>query len=145
MVSKVHANKLLEVTMGTNSITFPARVYLGLCASEPNHDTGAVTGEPTIGDNYKRKLVGGSQANPKYFSASGGIIKNSEEIQMQTAKTGYGLQNYWFLSEDETAKTAIIWGEIKNKDGGTGITVGDETVPVFYKNELKASIDVPFE
>ena len=132
MISKVHANTLLNATVGNVGITKYTAVYLGLCSSEPNHDTGAVASEPTAA-SYERKNVTGM-----FAMASGGIVKNIQEIQFKTAREAFGTMNYWFLSNGSSG-AAMIWGTIND---GAGVDIGAETVPVFYENELRASIDV---
>lgn len=139
MVSQTHANKLLNVTCGVSDITLPSTVYLGLCANEPAATNGAVTGEPTV-DSYERKLVGGSTAHTRLFSAgAGGVITNGAEIQMKTAREAYGATMHYFFLSESASGNAILWGKI---NGDTGLTVGAESVPTFYEGQLKASIDV---
>lgn len=133
MISKVHASTLLDATVGNAAISKPSALYLGLCSSEPNHDTGAVNSEPTA-TSYERKNVTGM-----FATASGGIVKNRQEIQFKTAREAFGTMNYWFLSTGPSG-AALLWGSIND---GDGVTIGAETVPVFYENELRASIDVP--
>lgn len=141
MISNTYANKILDLACGVeDNLTMPSYLYLGLCSNEPT-STGTVTGEPTAA-SYDRVVVGGKSANDKYFGfASGGIISNDKEIHFNTAKENFGTMHYFFLSESETGP-AILWGKI-NGDNGVDINVTNgEVVPVFFKEDLKASIDV---
>lgn len=133
MISKTYASKILnsligvkaaKTTNGTdNTLGFTENVYLGLCAEEPNKDTGALTNnnEPIdttdVKYGYSRKQVSGSNdtATSQYFAtASGGTISNSSEIQFNTAKNDYPQKiNYWFLAPASTG-AAFLWGEIKD-------------------------------
>ena len=146
MISNAYAKKILEVMFGSSkSIEAPTETYLGICSSEPNASTGAVTGEPSA-PSYARTVVseileGGGEIKSKFGKATGGIITNKEEIQMKIARTAWGTMNYFFISESATGP-AIIWGKLLNKEGVQGVTIGEETVPVFYDGDLKASIDV---
>ena len=154
MISKTYASKILNTLFSTSSsssytISPSSAVYLGLCASEPDRATGALTdaGEPSAIASYERKKVGGTQTEIQYFgiSSNTGVITNSGEIQMKTARENYPAKmNYWFLTTNGVKGTgsAILWGEIKDSDGNTGIVVSTATVPTFYEGELKASIDV---
>lgn len=143
MISANYADKILTAIAGvSDNISRPANVYLGICITEPNAITGAVSDEPSA-NSYERKKVGGSSLSTQCFgSASGGIIKNSIEIQMKTARESWGKNYYWFLSDSESG-AANIWGELKDRDGVHGVTITAETVPTFYENTLQASIDVP--
>lgn len=152
MISNSYANRLLNfIVCNTQQLTVPAKLYLGLCASEPDHATGAVTSEPTA-SSYDRKVVGqrveeGESVDTEqvfFGSASSGIVKNSKEIMMKTARTAWGKMYYWFLSES-TKGNAILWGEIYDKNGDLGLQIDAETVPVFYENDLRASIGVELE
>lgn len=139
MMSNAHASKLLNLTCGVESVSMPRELYLGLCANQPAAD-GTVTGEPTVA-SYERKLVGGSSVSSNAFGAAkGGVISNTQEIQMKTARQAYGATMYWFFLSESIDGKATLWGKV---NGDTGLTVGEETVPVFYAGELKASIDVP--
>ena len=143
MISNAYANKILNLLCGvSDSLTLPTTLYLGLSGSAPNTSTGAIpttNGEPTAA-SYARTAVGGSSSSPKSFgSASAGVIKNSIEIQFKTAREAWGKMNYFFLSDSATG-AAIMWGEINN---GNGVTISEETVPTFYENELKISLDMP--
>lgn len=138
MISNAYANKILQHICGVSAIgTLPSSLYLGLCKTAPNAATGAVTSEPTAA-SYERVVVGGSSTSgdKKFGSATGGIITNTTEIQFKTARQAWGDLAYFFLSESSTGN-AIVWGEITG-----GVTVGAETVPTFYENELKISLDV---
>ena len=154
MISKSYASKILNTLFGTTStssyiLSSHTDVYLGLCASEPERATGALTsaGEPSTIASYERKKIGGTKTEYPYFgiSSNTGVIENSTEIQMKTARENYPAKmNYWFLTTSQTKGNgnAFLWGEIKDSDGNTGITVTTATVPTFYEGELKASIDV---
>ena len=154
MISKSYVNTILDTLVKRSSDT--GFVYLGLCKTEPAHDTGEVSSEPaktvivdneTVSTGYERKSVKG------YFSAAnGGIVTNNAEIQMKTARQPWGVGEdklmYWFLSHSSTG-SAVIWGPIYHEDENgektAGIEVGKATVPTFYENQLRASIDVPLE
>ena len=144
MISQVHANKLLNVTLGhSDSASLPNNLYLGVCSEAPDAATGAVTTEPTA-ESYERKVVGGSATGVSkcFGAATGGVISNNQEIQMATARESWGTMNYWFVSESSVGN-ATLWGELKNAEtGAQGVTIGAKTVPVFYEGDLKASIDV---
>ena len=148
MISQEYANELLKHICGVSDSSMPQSLYLGLCTDEPSSVNGTVTGEPspTNSPSYSRKIVGGSLSSSKsYFgNASNGIIKNTEEIQFNVCREvgGWGKMNYFFLSKTADG-AAIMWGTIKDKTGNTGVTITYETVPVFYKEALQASIDVP--
>ncbi len=149
MISNVYANKILNALTGiSDAISRPNYVYFGLCKTAPDASTGAVSDEPTAA-SYARKIVGGSSSGIQYFgSASGGVIKNNEELQMKTARQAWSTSDdklyYWFLSESATG-AATIWGTIKDIDGNEGIEVPAATVPTFYEEQLKASIDVSLD
>lgn len=120
MISKTKSSLILNALMGVNnSFTAPSNVYLGLCAREPDATTGALTdaGEPTSVASYSRKQVGGTSTSAvKFFGASSnsGIIKNSMEVQLKTAREDYPEKiGYWFLSESSTG-AAYLWGRIKD-------------------------------
>lgn len=160
MISNNYANKILNTIVGySDSISMPSVVYLGLCTTEPNRETGAVSDEPptqiveddkTVTTGYQRKKVGGStlSSDSKFGVATNGKIINQNEIQMKTARRPWGKLNYWFLSESASGGVANIWGEVKGVDENgepnedVGIEVGINTVPTFYEGNLKASIDV---
>lgn len=120
MISKTQSSKILNALMGVSAFTAPSSVYLGLCASEPDAVTGALTnaGEPSSVASYERKKVGGTATGTiQYFEESSetGIISNIEEIQLKTARKDYPAKiNYWFLSESEKDGAAYIWGRIKD-------------------------------
>lgn len=147
MISNTYATKILKVMTGvSDSLPRANYVYIGLSTTEPNAATGLVSGEPSAA-SYSRKIVGGKEHSETYFgSNTGGVITNLQEIQFKTARQawtdGTTKLKYWFLSESATG-VATIWGVIKDVDGTEGIFVEENTVPTFYENELKASIDVP--
>lgn len=120
MISKTYANKILNTLMGVSKdLEVSSYVYLGLCANEPEAATGALTnaGEPTSVASYKREKVGGSATDAvKFFgSASNGVIKNNQEIQIKTAREDYPAKiNYWFLTTSASGGNAYIWGRIKD-------------------------------
>lgn len=151
MISQEKATQILNNLTGRSDMTQASNVYLGLSATEPNHASGEVTGEPTAeaAPSYARRLVGGSKAgerNAFATSASGGVIKNSAEIQMAAARQAWGKMNYWFLSTSEARGTnAFLWGNLYNIDGTQGVQINAETVPVFYDEQLMASIDVALD
>lgn len=150
MISQTHVNTLLNATFGISDIDAPTNLYMGLCVSEPNHENGKLDGcgEPTSHESYERKNVAdcfgsfkeNATGNPTASAtAAGGIITNIKEIQMKTIRdTALGTMKYWFLSYSSTGN-AIIWGKI---NGDNGVNIAENTVPVFYEGELKASIDV---
>lgn len=144
MISNTYANQILNLICGvSDTLSLPGKLYLGLSASAPSA-SGAVNGEPSAA-SYERTVVGGSGADTKKFGdAVSGVISNQSEIQFKTARTAWGTMNYFFLSESETG-AAILWGELMNKDGTQGVTIGAETVPVFYEGDLKASLDVALD
>lgn len=118
MISKTQSSKILNALMGISDFDAPSTVYLGLCASEPDVTTGAVTnaGEPSSVASYERKKVGGTSVDTQYFGTSSqtGIISNKTEIQLKTAREDYPAKiNYWFLSSGATG-AAYIWGRIKD-------------------------------
>ena len=140
MISSTYANKILNVICGVkDELNVPSKLYLGLCSSEPSA-SGTVSGEPSA-SSYERTIVGGSSEESMFGNASGGVISNNEEIHFMTARTAWGTMNYFFLSESPTG-AAILWGDLMNKSGTKGVTIGEETVPVFYEGDLKASLDV---
>ncbi|MBQ4065502.1 MAG: hypothetical protein IJD10_05330 [Clostridia bacterium] len=145
MISNYYASTILDLICGvTDSLSLPDKLYLGLSASAPAPLTGAIptsNGEP-IATSYERTVVGGISGAKKFGTASSGIISNSEEIQFKTARDEWGTMNYFFLSQSKDGP-AIMWGEIWNKDGTQGVTIGAETVAVFYEGDLRASLDVP--
>lgn len=154
MISKTYASKILNTLTGattstSSTLSAPTTVYLGLCASEPDATTGAITdaGEPSSIASYERKKVGGTSVDTQYFGVSNatGVITNQTEIQMKTAREAYPSKiYYWFLTTSYAKGTgnAFLWGKIKDVDGNEGIEVGAATVPTFYEGELQASIDV---
>lgn len=110
-------------------------LYLGLTTNEPDKNTGVLTsGEPRIDNdgtdtNYKRvqlkksstdtaegtNIAMGQNQNKNFYSASKGIIKNSEEIKFNVAKTDWGQMNYWFLIPSASSTSdVILWGSIKD-------------------------------
>jgi hypothetical protein len=122
MISKTYASKILNMLTGassTNILEDPSVVHLGLCANEPDATNGSLANaaEPTSVASYERKIVGGSdQTVTRLFgsSANSGVVKNSKEIQMKTAREAYpNKMNYWFLSAGPTGN-AYIWGRIKH-------------------------------
>lgn len=144
-MSQSYANRILNAAFGiSDTVTASSKLYLGLCSAAPNASTGAVTSEPSAA-SYARQICGGTGADDvtqSFASATGGVIKNIKEIRMNTARQAWGTMNYWFISESATG-AAIIWGELKNAETGeSGVTIPEKTVPVFFENELKASIDV---
>lgn len=151
MISQEKANQILNNLTGRSEMTALSSVYLGLSATEPKASNGEVTGEPSAeaAPSYARAIVGGSKAgdrNAFSVSASGGIIKNQSEIQMAAARQAWGKMNYWFLSVNEARGTnAFLWGNLYNIDGTQGVQINAETVPVFYNEQLMASIDVALD
>lgn len=120
MICKTYASKILNTLMGvgSNTLTAPVNVYLGLCAREPDAADGGLTnaGEPTSVGSYERKAVGGTSSSIQYFGASsGGVIKNNVEIQLKTAREDYPEKiNFWFLSTNKNGGGAYLWGKIKD-------------------------------
>lgn len=143
MISNTYANKLLRFMCGIEEVDIvcPKYVYLGLCEFEPTATDGTIKGEPDK-DSYKRVLVGG-QKQTKYFGdADAGKISNNTEIQFKTAREDWGTMYYFFLSDYSYRNgKAIMWGKIKNKDGGYGVEINGDTVPTFYEGQLTISID----
>lgn len=146
-MSQTYASQILNAAFGiSNAFTQSTRIYLGLCENAPDAATGAVSSEPTAA-SYARQMCGGADADEatrSFQTSSGGVIQNNKEIRMKTARQAWGNMNYWFISKSETrGSAAIIWGELKNAETGeSGVTIPEKTVPVFFENELKASIDV---
>lgn len=138
MIAQNKANTLLSYLVGASAPTKLSNAYLGLCANEPAASTGEITGEPES-DYYARIPVVG-----KFDSPAGGVVDNSGEIQMTTAREALGKMYWWFLSESTTGN-AYLWGKLYDKDNAWGIEIRAETVPVFYEHQLKASIDVALE
>ena len=151
MISQDKAAQILSALTGRSTMERLTNVYLGLSATEPKASDGEVTGEPTAeaAASYARRLVGGTNSgNDNAFAnaPAGGIIKNSKEIQMAAARQEWGKMNYWFLSSSQGRGTnAFLWGDLYNTDGTKGVQINAETVPVFYENQLQASIDVSLE
>lgn len=164
MISHAYANKILKALFTTdstnNNLKVNSTIYLGLCKDEPDSVTGSVKGkgEPTI-QSYDRKLVSSMFGNytdsdgNEVTNPSDGIIKNSADIQMSTAKEDYGdVMEYWFLSASKdkaTAETdggvAYIWGKIKDIIFSTqninGFTV-DSSFNITGKTVLKQTYPV---
>ena len=152
MISQDKAKQYLNSLTGRAAVERMTTVYLGLSATEPVHANGEVNGEPTAeaAPSYARRLVGGSNAtgdnNAFASDPSGGIIRNSKEIQMAAARQEWGKMNYWFLSSSQGRGTnAFLWGKMYNTDGTLGVQINAETVPVFYEGQLQTSIDVALE
>ena len=116
MISNSKVNEILNSLTGRSSLSAPSAIYLGLSATEPDANGGSLS-EPSVA-SYARKLVGGTSntANQMFGTASGGVVKNNVEIQMQTARQDYGEKMlYWFLSTSSTkGQSAFIWGRIKD-------------------------------
>lgn len=130
MISNNYANTLLK--------QMTSNMYLGLCSEEPNASTGAVTSEPTS-SYYARVALSASD-----FSTGGGIITNAKELKFNTAREALGEMKYFFVASSATKGTAANWwGRLLDASGQpTSITIGENTVPVFYEGDLRASIDV---
>lgn len=157
-ISQQYANSILNHIFCNNSIgSLPDKLYLGVCSAAPNAKTGVVSSttdgvttyfEPEA-DSYGRVCIGGGGTgiNEAFGSASGGVITNSQDIQMPAAKEAWGKMNYWFVSTSSAKNgAAILWGELKDAEtGAVGVTIDARTVPVFYAGDLKASIDVELE
>lgn len=151
MISQTKANTILNCLLAKGDMSQPSNVYLGLCATEPAVD-GTITGEPTAASYARKQIVssrsGSSSSSLVYQSefsaAANGVIVNAKEIQMVAAREAWGDLKYFFLSESASGN-AFMWGKIYSKTGTEGITVGAETVPVFYEGQLRASIDVALE
>lgn len=151
MISNTYANTILNTLVRRTGSENPS-IYLGLCKTEPDAATGAVNGEPPISVMVGEEIVktGYTRKNviSSFSSASGGVITNSGEIQMNTARQPWGegedKMMYWFLSHSASSN-AVIWGKIKDADGNEGIEIPMNTVPTFYEGQLKASIDVPLD
>ena len=142
MISQTYASKILNAMFGvSDAISLPTNLYLGLCANEPNAQTGAVTGEPTA-EGYTRKIVGGSSGE-KHFgtSSASGRITNSKEIQFNTVRGDAGKQNYFFISDSEKGN-AIAWGALDAECDIVTTGIGANTVPTFFEGELVFTIDV---
>lgn len=140
MISNTYATKILNVICGVkDELNLPSKLYLGLSSSEPSA-TGTVSGEPSA-PSYGRTIVGGTTEDSMFGNAYNGVISNNKEIHFMTARTSWGTMKYFFLSDSLTG-AAILWGDLMNKDGTNGVTIGEETVPVFYEGDLKASLDV---
>ena len=120
MISTSKKNEILDALVGNSAVTQPTAVFMGLSAVEPAKD-GTISGEPTSIISYKRVRLGGSgvDAVSWYFEgAEAGVIKNSKEIQFQSARETYPNKiYYWFLSIKEKAgekyDAAYMWGKIK--------------------------------
>ncbi len=117
MISNTKANEILNTLSGRSQLSAPTAVYMGLCATEPNASTGAVSTEPSAA-SYERKLIGGTSntGNQMIGSASGGKMANNVEIQFRTARQDYGARmNYWFLSTSASkGQPAYMWGRVKD-------------------------------
>lgn len=139
MVSDPKANVFLSHLLTGTPIAAMSELYLGLCSGQPSKANGAISGEPAGMDGYERKRINGDK---NYFgSPVQAIIKNAEDIIMYVAKEAQGQMNYWFVSTSKEGGVAIVWGDLKNRNtGAPGLDVGFETVPVFYKDELKLEI-----
>lgn len=144
MISTSKANSVLSVFFGRNdSLAADAYVYLGLSSTDLNAD-GTGFSEPT-GASYKRVLVGGKSAagsEKKFGYPTNGIISNASEIMFAPAREEWGKLTHWFLATSQSGTgAAFLWGELTGDIVEKGVAA--ETVPVFYTDELKASIDVP--
>lgn len=140
MIPQSTVNDIINAMTGKTSYTAPKTVYLGYCANEPNAVTGAVTGEPS--SEYYARLEVRNSYETFIGDAAGGVVKNSREIRMPVAREDYGTHYYWFLADSKTGP-CFLYGDLYNKNGTKGQAIGLETVPVFYENQLQASIDVP--
>lgn len=131
MISNAYANTLLKQMTGN--------MYLGLCSTEPNASTGAVTGEPS--SSYYARV----QLSASDFNTNGGVITNAKELKFNTARESFGEMKYFFVASSSTKGSAANWwGRLLDASGQpTSITIGENTVPVFYEGDLRASIDVP--
>lgn len=144
MISKTFANKILNSMLGktSSSDTMPTmgKIYMGLCAREPNKETGSLAeaGEPAFNQGYSYARVqvaggatpsfgmAGTNENGQSVNTLFGSITNDEEIKFNAAKDSYPEKiNYWFLSQsdgdpdnndnyDTNKKTAYVWGSIKD-------------------------------
>ena len=172
MICKNYVSKILNTMFGlSGNISRPEFVYMGLCTTEPNDVNGQVIDEPTA-TSYERKLVGGEGLGVQYFgtrtteadgkvniksNAELGVIENTAEIQFKTAREAWTTNGtklyYWFLSTYAKKPSSIanggcdamVWGVIKDINKQDGIEVPQDTVPTFYEEQLKASIDVPLD
>ena len=145
MIPQSTANSIFSAFAGKTSYPAPSEVFLGYCSSQPDPVSGAVSGEPATSTGYERLSIKNSYET-FFSSASGGIITNSKEIRMPTAKADQGTHYYWFLSASKTGN-CYLYGDLKHKDKTSGeyvagLTIGEETVPVFYVGKLRASLDV---
>ena len=144
MVPHETANRVFNAMTGRTSYTAPSTVYFGYCQNEPSASNGAVSGEPN--DGYYERLKIKTSVENYFGQASGGYIVNTEEIRMPCAQVAQGTQNWFFLSESPGGN-AFLYGPIVHKNKSTGeyeqgLTIGEETIPVFYKGTLRASLDV---
>lgn len=148
MISQSKASELLNYLVGGTSLNSMTSVYLGICTNEPAHADGTITGEPTA-ESYARAPIYAMSSNvvvtDVFDTAANGVVSNVKDIQMQAAREDWGTMYYWFLSVSKTEGKAFLWGKLRNKEGVEGVTISEETVPVFYQNQLKASIDVPLD
>lgn len=147
MIPQTTANEIFSAMTGKASFSAPSEVFLGYCVNEPNDVSGAISGEPSNDTGYARLSIKNSYET--FFStASGGIITNSKEIRMPTAQVDQGTHYYWFLSKSgANGGACYLYGELMHKDKTSGqyvagLPIGEETVPVFYKGYLRASLDV---
>lgn len=145
MIPQSTANEILSGFAGGSGFSAPSEVFFGYCSAKPSDANGTVSGEPATDTGYARLSIKNSYET-FFGSASGGIIVNSKEIRMPTAKADQGTHYYWFLSKYKTG-SCYIYGELKHKDKTSGeyvagLTIGEETVPVFYVGKLRASLDV---
>ena len=131
MISNNYANNLLKQMTGN--------MYLGLCSEEPNSNTGAVSSEPTS-SYYARVPLSSTD-----FTTNGGVITNSKELKFNTARESFGTMKYFFVASNSTrGSVANWWGRLLDASGQPAdVTIGENTVPVFYEGDLRASIDVP--
>ncbi len=146
MISKTMASSILNHICGSKELSGSKNVYLGLCATEPTA-AGAVSDEPSAASYARKKVtetISGSIVVTSFSATtSDGIITNKEEIMMNAAREAWGTMNYFFLSTSLVkGQPAFLWGKLYDKTGVEGITIGAETVPVFYEGQLRASIDV---
>lgn len=148
MICTNTANQILQALFGvSSSYSASSNLYLGLSSAQPKADgTGFV--EPTA-PSYARKQIASTKSSgtsttkeSMFGNADGGVITNKTEILMNTARESWGVLKYWFITSSSSKGdgTAILWGDLTGEIAETGVAA--ETVPVFYENELKASIDV---
>ena len=97
---------------GTRDFTSPTNIFVGLSSTDPTDDGSGITEVISANNGYARISTGNANWSPA--SGAVGTIQNSTELSYAQANSDWGIQSFFFLSDQGSAGNYLGHGTLTN-------------------------------